>query len=145
MELAEQRRTSKRLRTLLEGRVVFNNLFPPLECTVRDLSETGAQIMFSHPVKIPQEFELEIPKKGLSRHVRLVWSNGASHGLLFNDPAEASLPRIAAEPHEAIPSVPSGEMAGTAIGDVLEEARHRIAQLAGLPASLVRLKVEIDY
>ena len=71
-----EHRRSPRTRTILQGRVVFNNRFSLIECTVRDLSETGAQITFSHPVSLPPELELEIPKKGLSTRAKVMWSRG---------------------------------------------------------------------
>ncbi|MDQ4135074.1 MAG: PilZ domain-containing protein, partial [Pseudomonadota bacterium] len=65
MDWAE-RRNSERKRTLLQGRVVFNNRFSTIECTVKDLSGTGAQIAFEHPTEIPRQVELEIPSRGLA-------------------------------------------------------------------------------
>jgi hypothetical protein len=60
--------------------VVFNNRFSLIECTVRDLSDTGAQIAFAHPVTLPPEVELEIPRKELSTRARVMWSDGKTHG-----------------------------------------------------------------
>ena len=57
------RRNSTRKRSLLNGRIVFNNRRSVIECTIRDISETGAKILFSHPTPIPAEFELDIPSK----------------------------------------------------------------------------------
>jgi hypothetical protein len=59
----EQRRSSRN-RTLLQGRVVFNNRFSLLDCTVRDLSETGAQIAFAHPRYASITTRAGDPKKG---------------------------------------------------------------------------------
>ncbi len=53
MDWAE-RRNSERKCTLLQGRVVFNNRFSTIQCTVKDLSGTGAQIVFEHPTEIPR-------------------------------------------------------------------------------------------
>ena len=146
----DQRR-SRRARTLLQGRVVFNNRFSLIECVVRDISDTGAQISFSHPVELPPELELEIPKKGLSTQAKVMWSDGKNHGLMFIGGAlEAT--------HDSSPALPESDTPGRSspqeasistppdrIQDVLEEARRRIAQLAGVPADTVRLKLEIDY
>ena len=148
MDSVEQRRASKRTRTLLEGRVVFNNRFSLIECAVQDISETGARIMFAHPVQIPSEFELEIPKKNLSRHARLVWSNGKAHGIMF---IERAGEQVGTE-NEADQPAPVGESeprpaAGNPsdLRAVLDETRGRIALLLGIEIDAVRLKLEIDY
>ncbi len=75
-------RSSQRRRTVLTGRVVFNNRSSVLDCTVRDLSETGARISFAVS-ELPPEFELEIPNKGQRVQARLMWSRGATHGVMF--------------------------------------------------------------
>jgi hypothetical protein len=134
----EQRRASIRLRTLLEGRVLLGSRVSPVECTVRDISETGARITFVKPVPLPPEFELQVPKRKISRQVRVVWSNEKSHGLMFVEqdsggPAEASAGVKPAAPEP--PEIPA----------ILAEARVRIAQHLGIPVDAVRLKAEIDY
>jgi hypothetical protein len=148
----DQRRLSKRARTLLEGRIVFNNRFSLIQCTIRDISDTGAQIYFAHPVAIPQEFELEIPKRGLSVRARVMWSREKSHGVEFiEDPYENLLEEAPDAQRE--PNVPGNgssadllpNEAGVAIQDIVDAARRRIAQIAGVPAETVRLKLEIDF
>jgi hypothetical protein len=135
----EQRRASIRLRTLLEGRVLLGSRVSPVECTVRDISETGARITFVKPVPLPPEFELQVPKRKISRQVRVVWSNEKSHGLMFVEeqdsggPAEACAGGKPAAPES--PEIPA----------ILAEARARIAQHLGIPVDTVRLKAEIDY
>lgn len=125
----EEQRRSPRKRTLLEARVVFNNRFSVIECTVRDMSATGAKIAFPHATPIPEEVELEIPKTGQSRRARVLWSDGKHHGLMFLDEVGSAAP---------------GADAPTAIQAVIEDARRRIAKLAGVPSEAVRLKLEID-
>jgi hypothetical protein len=78
------RRSSTRRRTVLKGQVVFNNRASALDCTVRDLSDTGARITFADVSIPPAEFELEIPSKDLRIQARLVWSRGATHGVAFS-------------------------------------------------------------
>jgi hypothetical protein len=147
----EQRRSSRN-RTLLQGRVVFNNRFSLIDCTVRDLSETGAQIAFAHPVTLPSELELEIPRKELSTLARVMWSDGKSHGVMFIKAAHAAISGSASAMSaelEAMDELPlqQGDNSRSAptIQDVLEEARTRIAHLARVPAETVRLKLEVDF
>ena len=134
----EQRRASIRLRTLLEGRVLLGSRVSPVECTVRDISETGARITFVDPVPLPPEFELQVPKRKIARQVRVVWSNEKSHGLMFVEGQDAGGPAAACGVKTAEPESPE-------IPAILAEARARIAQHLGIPVDAVRLKAEIDY
>ena len=136
----EQRRASIRSRSLLEGRVLLDSRLSPVECTVRDISETGARIAFAHPVPLPPEFELQIPKKKLSRHVRVVWSEERSHGLMFIE-AEPDTTGSSHPPAGRTPAA-SDSLTVTAI---LDDARARIARHLGIPIEAVRLKTEIEY
>lgn len=135
----EQRRASIRLRTLLEGRVLLGSRVSPVECTVRDISETGARISFVKPVPLPPEFELQVPKRKISRQVRVVWSNEKSHGLMFVEEQEAG------GPVEASAAVKPAAPESPEIPAILADARARIAQHLGIPVDAVRLKAEIDY
>jgi hypothetical protein len=78
-----ENRLSNRRRTVLKGQVVFNNRASAIDCTVRDLSDTGARIVFADVFLPPPEFELEIPSRDLQVQARLVWSRGATHGIVF--------------------------------------------------------------
>jgi hypothetical protein len=144
-----EQRSRKRQRTLLEGRIVFNNRFSLIECRVRDLSDTGARIMFEHPVTIPPEFELEIPSRELSVWARVMWSSGREHGIRFTEGPQANLSSEAWTPVEnAQPQdggVPERMPAGNAkLQEILDEAQRRIAQITGVPADRIRLKLDID-
>ena len=77
------KRASNRRRTVLKARMLFNNRSSVLDCTVRDLSETGAQLTFADISLLPLDFELEIPSKDLRARVQLVWSRGKNHGVKF--------------------------------------------------------------
>ncbi|KAB0265755.1 PilZ domain-containing protein [Microvirga brassicacearum] len=144
-------RHQPRTRTLLEARVVFNDRFSLIECTVRDLSDSGAQIAFAHPVTLPSQLELEIPKKGISTRARVAWSNGKTHGLTFisaaDEKASSTFPALLAEPESPEMSSPQDASITSSalnIQNVLAEARNHIAQIAGVPADKIRLKLEID-
>lgn len=83
------RRRAKRIPSILEGRITFESHDSHIACTIRNLSETGAQIWLPDGTGLPHEFELEIPKLGQSLKVRLVWSKGQSHGLMFLTPLQS--------------------------------------------------------
>ncbi|MXQ10677.1 PilZ domain-containing protein [Microvirga makkahensis] len=138
-----KRRSSNRVRTLLDARVIFNNRFSLIECTVRNLSETGARIAFSHPTEIPPEFELEIPSRKISVKAKAVWSDGKEHGVAFIEGSQgtalgASLPQRIADQGQA-----ESGISKSSVEDILNEARHRIAEAMGIPSETVKLKLEI--
>ncbi|MBL0406550.1 PilZ domain-containing protein [Microvirga aerilata] len=78
-----ERRASKRWRTVLKAQIVADSELSPTEFIVRDLSDTGARIYFADADTLPPEFKIEIPSKGLQVRSRLVWSRGANHGVMF--------------------------------------------------------------
>ena len=78
-----ENRSNRRWRTFLKGQVVFNNQNSVLNCSVRDLSDTGAQIHFADVCVLPEEFTLEIPSKHIRLQARVMWSRGAKHGIMF--------------------------------------------------------------
>ena len=85
------KRSSTRKRSLLNARIIFNNRCSVIECTIRDIFETGAKILFAHPHPIPPEFELDIPSRGSSPvRARVMWSNGKECGVLFDSRMEHS-------------------------------------------------------
>jgi hypothetical protein len=71
------------VRSLLQGRIVFNNRNSSLDCTLRDLSEKGAQLTFSAHVPVPDEFDLEIPLKGRKHRVQVMWRRAGRCGVEF--------------------------------------------------------------
>jgi hypothetical protein len=140
--MTEHRRSSPRKRTLLQGRIVFNDRFSLIECVVRDLSETGARIAFEHPIDIPPEFDLEIARKGISRRCRVSWSSGKEHGLMF---LGAPRPAYAVSPPAEAPAGGAGHDArGERIKAILDEARRRIAREMGVPAHSIGLRLKVD-
>lgn len=62
----QENRVSQRRRTLKGARIVINDGFSTIECTVRNLSESGALLKVASVIGIPDQFEL-------------VMSDGAKH------------------------------------------------------------------
>lgn len=55
---AEQRRHAARHKTMLSGKLVFNEMSSVVDCFVRDLSDTGARIKLAAPLQLPPVFIL---------------------------------------------------------------------------------------
>ena len=77
------KRARNRRRTVLKGRVLFNNRSSIFDCTVRDLSDTGAQLTLADVSALPPDFELEIPSKDMFVQAQVMWSRGKNHGVRF--------------------------------------------------------------
>lgn len=82
-----EKRPATRIRTIMNGRIIFNNRSATLDCLVRNLSETGAKLEVSGAVTVPERFELDIPRKGVRRRARMVWRREGEMGVAFEDAA----------------------------------------------------------
>jgi hypothetical protein len=56
--MEEERRGSIRYRTLKGGKIAMNEGFSTIDCTVRNLSPTGALLRVASVVGIPDAFQL---------------------------------------------------------------------------------------
>ena len=84
-----------RARTFLKGVVYYDNRRVSIECTVRDLSDTGARIAFPALVAVPDDIELDIPQKQTTFLARVRRRNQNEIGVSFED-------RRADEPRRSI-------------------------------------------
>ncbi|WP_230533193.1 PilZ domain-containing protein [Microvirga roseola] len=133
----EERRSSKRAPTILAGRIWIGDQADGIECTVRNISGTGAQILTHAPLVLPNEFEFAIPKRGHSSFVRLVWSSGKSHGVMF-------LPGRPEDIELSPPSLEAAFAVDPRIQTVIDDARGRLATIMNIPVAAVRLSLDID-
>ncbi len=82
---SEGPRAALRTRTFFKGIVYYNNRHASIECTIRDLSDTGARIVFSTLVTVPDNVELHIPQKQMTLHARVRRRDGYEIGVSFED------------------------------------------------------------
>lgn len=80
-----ERRRAQRHRVLKGATVAFDGI--GLDCTVRNLSETGAALDFPNAVSVPRSFVLTIKSDRLVRRCHPVWSNNRRLGVAFDDDA----------------------------------------------------------
>lgn len=78
-----ERRRSVRNRTLIGGKIIFNQRQSTLDCVVRNLSDDGALLVFPDSVPLPDLFELYVPLKRESRMVRSRWRDSEHIGVTF--------------------------------------------------------------
>ncbi len=121
----------RRAPTILEGRIQIEGRTSEIECTVRDISESGAQIFLHHALELPAEFMLSIPKRGLSSRARVMWSRDRRHGVMLLRELPVS--------EQAHP-----DSSDAHVHTILKDARSRLAQLMGLPENAVRLNFDVD-
>lgn len=90
----EEMRQAERMRAFLRAQIVFNNRMSTIDCTIKNISQTGAKVALSDTLTLPTEFEIDIPQKGRSHRARLVWRDKEAIGIEFIDakPAAASAP-----------------------------------------------------
>ncbi|CAN7586205.1 PilZ domain-containing protein [Bosea sp. LjRoot90] len=81
--ISNERRRAVRNRTLIGGKVIFNQRQSTLDCTVRNLSDDGALLVFPGSVALPDLFELYLPLKRESRMVRTRWRDSERIGVAF--------------------------------------------------------------
>lgn len=95
--MAEVRR-DERVRAFLRARIIFNNQNTTIECTIKNISASGAKIVLSEALTIPTEFDLEVPQKGRTYRARMMWRDAGAIGVHFveagADPSDAEDPRI---------------------------------------------------
>jgi hypothetical protein len=80
-------RQNKRFRTLKEGRIIDPQGRTTLDCTIRDISLTGARVQLVSAINIPEDFELLIVREDMIIPARRRWQRGTSVGLEFTGPS----------------------------------------------------------
>ena len=95
--LMVEARSAERVRSFLRARITFNNGNTTVDCTVRNISATGAKIELSSAVAVPTEFDLDVPQKGRVFRARMMWRDTEYAGIQFiegDKPAETTDHRV---------------------------------------------------
>lgn len=77
------RRSSRRGKLLLRGRVVFERGAGSVDCTIRDMSETGARIEVATGTMLPKKFTLMVLRDGTAHEAEVKWCRPKQMGLYF--------------------------------------------------------------
>ena len=78
-----ERRQSTRQKSFLRGSIYFNNRRSAIDCLIRDISATGARLIFSDTVSIPDKVEIYIPQKDETLRAHVQWRHGDEVGVAF--------------------------------------------------------------
>ena len=81
VQAVDEHRTASLRRLLKAGKISFGG--GAIDCTVRNLSETGAALEVSSPVGIPQQFTLVIEVDHIHVPCRIVWRKDTRIGVHF--------------------------------------------------------------
>ena len=83
---AEQRR-ARRQRALKAAKIVLSD-WTTIDCTIRDLNEEGARLVFAGATSLPPEFRVISVAGNTIRPARLLWQRGLAAGVAFAGPEE---------------------------------------------------------
>ncbi len=78
-----ERRRATRHRVLKGGQLAFNG-GGGVDCTVRNISQTGARVDVANLVGLPNSFTLLIDADHFMRHCHPVWSHDRHIGVAFD-------------------------------------------------------------
>jgi hypothetical protein len=81
-----------RQRVLKTGQVVMMDRWLVIDCTIRDISATGAKLVCGDQTGIPNEFRFYIPTENTICTARVVWRKDQMLGIEFTS-AKIEAPR----------------------------------------------------
>ncbi len=79
----QERRKVMRTRSLLHGRILFNDRRSVIDCVIRNLSNLGASLEVANVVGIPPAFDLQIDHESESRRCVAIWYGENRIGIEF--------------------------------------------------------------
>jgi hypothetical protein len=90
MMTENNQRNAPRQRVLKPARLISLDRKTVSDCTIKNISETGAQLKVQNQITVPREFLFLQPKLNLMCHARVVWRRDDLVGITFTTPmAEA--------------------------------------------------------
>ena len=119
---AVERRQTSRQKSFLRGSIHFNNRRSVVDCLIRDISPSGARLVFSDTVTTPDVLELYIPQKEQTLRVSVIWRHGQELGVAFPQAAQME---------------PAAES-----GDLAERVARLEIEILGLKRMLKKLKTD---
>ena len=76
-------RVARRQRVLKQGKMLLANNMTVVDCTIRNLSPTGARLLCGDPGVIPNAFRLVFIAERQMRDVKVVWRRQEELGVHF--------------------------------------------------------------
>ena len=82
----DDKRSGSRQRVLKGGKIVFAGGSFNVDCTIRNISETGARLQVPTTVAIPDRFTLVDVQSRIRREATVAWRKGDLIGVRFEPP-----------------------------------------------------------
>ena len=79
-----EHRIAPRRRMFKAGTIEFGDGGGGMDCTVKNLSDTGAALEILSPLYIPDRFTLFVPSDQLNRRCHVVWRKERRLGIAFD-------------------------------------------------------------
>ena len=86
MQTANERRISRRNRILRNAAIILSDRGTLLQCTLLDLSRSGARLSLASTYKIAEAFELTLDNARTRRKCRVMWRTSTQLGITFEQP-----------------------------------------------------------
>lgn len=83
-----EKRSVPRKRVLKAGTIAFGGAV--IDCTVRNLTASGALLEVESLLGVPPRFVLVVPSDGISRSCRMIWASERRIGIRFECPDAAA-------------------------------------------------------
>ena len=83
----KESRSAPRRRTLKGAKLILSSS-TLIDCTVRDISATGARLELPGPTTLPHEFRLRVLNEPVDKPAELAWQRGLAAGIHFGSPAK---------------------------------------------------------
>ena len=80
-------RSAHRSRTLKAAKVILTD-WTTMDCTIRDISEGGARLLFGDAFTLPEDFRILIVMSNTIVPAKLLWQRGLTAGVAFTGPEE---------------------------------------------------------
>jgi hypothetical protein len=93
MQVLDDKRRASRHRVLKEGKIVMHNNLSVVDCSIRDLSDSGARIRCKDQPAVPTDFKLLLTADLRIRDAHVVWRKDDQLGLQFTGEWKPAPPR----------------------------------------------------
>ncbi len=81
----DEQRRSQRQRVLKAEKISYGGGSIVIDCTIRNVSATGARLQVPTSVAIPDKFDFFETATGKARQARVMWRKGDVMGIRFED------------------------------------------------------------
>ncbi len=78
-----EKRIAPRHRVLKAAKIITMDNTSVVDCTVRNMSDSGAQLVIEKSVKMPEEFQFFLANGDTVRDAALAWHRGDRVGVKF--------------------------------------------------------------